>query len=161
MKHHIIDATGKLQINIKARQWCRLPYPDHPDGCLNYGRREICPPKIKTIDKVFNLKMPHWLVAVEYNMVDHIEKMKTGHPGGSVRKLECISYWQKMAKKELNRTANEVCRLNAGTICNTCPEALGVDMIATGQKLGLPIQPKPGDTIFRIALVGYPNENLS
>ena len=34
----------EVVVDYRARDWCRLPYPDHPRGCPNFGRRADCPP---------------------------------------------------------------------------------------------------------------------
>ncbi|KKK81159.1 hypothetical protein LCGC14_2816310, partial [marine sediment metagenome] len=33
----ILEVTNDLIIDHRAREWCKLPYPNHPRGCPNYG----------------------------------------------------------------------------------------------------------------------------
>lgn len=159
MKHYILDATGNLQINMKARSWCKLPYPNHPKGCPNFGRRETCPPLVPPIDEVFKLDMPVWLVAVEFDLATHMDKMRKKHPNWSDRQLRCLLYWQGTVVKELKIVSGKTCQGYPGTVYTTCPEAMGVNVISTGRKLGLPIQLKPKDTVYKMALVGYPTRS--
>jgi hypothetical protein len=35
----------------EAGKLCRLPYPNHPKGCPNYGKRALCPPKAPALGR--------------------------------------------------------------------------------------------------------------
>jgi hypothetical protein len=39
------------------------------------------------------------------------------------------------------------------------PEAMGVLVIKTVKRLGIPIRVKPTDTIYKIMMIGYPRGN--
>jgi len=57
-----------------VQDWCKLPYPNHPKGCPNYGKRKNCPPNVPLIDKI--IAPPYILVAIKFNLKEHMKKMK-------------------------------------------------------------------------------------
>lgn len=36
----------------KTRIWCKLPYPNHPHGCPNYGKNPNCPPNTEIMENI-------------------------------------------------------------------------------------------------------------
>ncbi len=154
----IIEATGSLVINMKARDWCLLPYPGHPKGCPNYGKKAICPPLIKTIDRVFDLRGPYWFVIEKFDLAAHAERMKEKNPEWSDRQCRCVLYWQGGVKKRLRERTKFEMVGRLGTISTDCPEAMGVNVILTLRRLGIPIKTKPDQIVYKVALIGYPNQ---
>lgn len=148
----IIDVTDKLIINSAARDWCVLPYPDHPKGCPNFGKKAICPPQVEYIED--------WLVGVEelrfvcvsFNLKEHSERMLERNPHWSQRQARCLLYWQPKVNKALKSLVNTLVHEN-GLKITYCPEAMGVDVIKTAQSVGIPIEAPPKDIIHKIALV--------
>ena len=144
-----------LRINLKARDWCRLPYPDHPKGCPNYNHKATCPPKVCLVSDYFDLTEPLYLVAVHFDLGTHIQRMLGTHPKWSKRQARCVLYWQAGVNKGLAHEAQELCGFfRNGYGYTTCPEAMGVNVIATAQVCGIPIQTKPTDTVYKVAFVG-------
>ena len=150
----IFKTTNELVIDYRAREWCKLPYPDHPKGCPNYGRKSGCPPKAPLIGDYFNLNEDHYFVIVQFDLEAHINKMITKHPHWSNRQARCVLYWQ----GSVNKILKEECKLYAfqqgGLQYNLCPEAMGVNVIKTCRALGLPIRPRPIDIVFKVAMLG-------
>lgn len=155
----IIEATGRLVINMKAREWCKLPYPGHPKGCPNYGKKAICPPRIHTVDRVFDLEGPHWFVIEEFDLGAHAKRMKGKNPEWSERQCRCVLYWQAGVKKRLRERTKFEMVGRPGTISTDCPEAMGINVILTLRRLGVPIKTKPNQTVYKVALMGYPNRS--
>jgi predicted metal-binding protein len=148
-------SPDNLRINWKAREWCKLPYPGHPYGCPNYGHKPSCPPQAPLIHNFINISKPMYLVAVDFDLASHMDSMKSLHPAWSDRQAKCVLYWQPRVNKQLR----DVARLtvgDSGMVYTTCPEAMGVNVIATAQKVGIPIKTQPTDIVYKIALVGEP-----
>jgi len=140
-------------IDYRARDWCKLPYPDHPHGCPNYGRRASCPPRAPRVDDYFDLSQPVWLVAVEFDLQGHVDRMKRLHPGWSDRQARCVLYWQAGVNKELETLVRYLGE-NAGLCYTLCPEAMGVQVIKTANQVQIPVRPRPTSSVYKIALMG-------
>jgi len=147
-----------LIIEHGTREWCLLPYPDHPKGCPNFGKSKVCPPFAPHVESFVDLALPLWFVIEEFDLKSHVARMISKHAGWSDRQARCVLYWQGSVKSRLQASADRFCLEHPGTHHTLCPEAMGVNVIATGRSVGLPIQSSPLDTIFKIALVGYIKE---
>lgn len=150
------QVNGNLRINLKAREWCKLPYPDHPHGCPNYGKRYSCPPLAPVINDYLDINRQVYLVVIEFDLHEHVSRMKSLHPHWSDRQARCVLYWQGSVNKELQDECDNFEWLNPGMITTLCPEAMGVNVIATALHCGIPVKTKPIDKVFKIALAGYP-----
>ncbi len=84
--------------------------------------------------------------------------MKEKHPEWSDRQARCCLYWQGSVRKQLREETKKFADKN-GMVYTLIPEAMGVNVIATARKLGVPIKAKPDDMIYKIALVGYSKRN--
>ncbi len=151
----------QLRINMKTRDWCKLPYPDHPKGCPNYGCVLRCPPQAPLIQNFINLNKTLYLIVVEFNFAQHISKMKSLHPNWSDRQARCCLYWQNSVNKELENACTLFKWSHPEMITTRCPEAMGVNVIATAQLAGIPIEVKPTTKVYKIALAGYPSDYLT
>jgi len=159
-----IKSVVRLCIDIEAREWCKLPYPNHPRGCPNYGKKATCPPGAPLVADYFDLAKPIFLVGVEFDLLAHSTRMLQGHPGWSDRQARCVLYWQPKVNGILKRAADEFCMflvcsspVPVGIIYTLCPEAMGVNVIATALDCGIPIQVRPAEKVWKIALVGTGN----
>lgn len=152
----IIDVTNKLVINYKSRDWCKIPYPQHPDGCPNYNKNIYCPPQSPRIETWLDIDKPHWFIVSEFNLSKFAQRMKIKHPNWSEKQSRCCLYWQNIPRKELRITMNKFIEEHPGVVSTMIPEAMGVQVIITARRLGIPIKTKPDDTVYKIALVGYP-----
>lgn len=153
----IFKTTNKLVIDYRAMDWCRLPYPDHPKGCPNYDKKAGCPSTAPRIEDYFDLDKDHYFVVVQFDLGSHIERMLTKHPRWSDRQARCVLYWQAGVNKKL-REESEIYADQRFMIYNTCPEAMGVNVIKTCKNIGLPIKPRPTDTVFKVAMMGNPKD---
>lgn len=153
----IIDVSGKLVIDLRAREWCKLPYPKHPRGCPNYDSgRDTCPPNAPLVFDKFDLNKQHWFAIVDFNLKEFKERMRLLHPCWSERQLGCCLYWQGGVRKRLREFAGNFVMENMGTEFSTCPEAMGVHVINTLKKFNIPIKKDIDDTVFKVAMIGYP-----
>jgi predicted metal-binding protein len=147
-----------LRLNAKARLWCTLQYPGHPRGCTNYNKKYTCPPAAPFIQDYLDVQRPITLIAIKFDLAGHIKWMRVRNPSWSDRQVRCVLYWQAGVNKQLRQ---EACRFiyhadgSRDMVYTTCPEAMGVNVIATAQRCDIPVQVQPKDTVYKIALVGY------
>ena len=150
----MIVKISNLRINYKARDWCKLPYPNHPLGCPNFGKRETCPPDAPLVENFFDFTRGLYLIIVKFDLEAHVLKMRREHQWWSDRQARCCLYWQARVNKSL---ANE-CELfrwaHPDMLTTQCPEAMGVNVIATAQLAGIPISVKPLKVVYKVALAG-------
>lgn len=155
IEYVVMNITGKLVINNNVRLWCKLPYPNHPKGCPNYGNKVGCPPKVCKIDKLFDLNRKHWLAIIKFDLKTHKDRMRLKHPNWSDKQLACCLYWQGKVKKNQRQICKKFMYEHPGTIYNLIPEALGVHVFKTVRPLGIPIERHITNTVYKIALIGY------
>ena len=144
---------AQLVVDYRAREWCRLPYPDHPKGCPNYDHKATCPPRVCMVESFVDITKPLWLIVEPFDLSAHIAKMLKSHPDWSSRQARCVLYWQGGVNRRLEKACQEFVQGNE-KVYTICPEAMGVDVIHTARKAGLTIHPRPVDWVFKIGLVG-------
>lgn len=150
----IIEAV-KIITSRKTGEWCQYSYPNHPKGCPKYGRKG-CPPDAPFITEVMDLRRPVYIAFSEFNLVAHVEKMRTKLPRWSDRQLRCVLYWQETSRNQMRQRARIAQVYHGGGIVLTCPEAHGVNVYATCFCSGLKIQKIRYLTTCRhIALIGF------
>jgi len=141
-------------IDYKTRDWCLLPYPDHPKGCPNYGKSAKCPPQIDYFDKIYNMSKPVFAIVGDYNLKAHIDKMWLKHPNWTDRQLRCVLYWQQTARKELWKDVNKWISENPGYYPTQCAEAMGVNLVKTMHKVGINLEFPPKEKVNLVVLAG-------
>lgn len=145
-----------LEIDYKCRGYCTIPYHGHPKGCPNFGKHKNCPPEVLLVQDVFDLNKDSYFVVEEFDLKNHIEQMKLKHPDWTLMQLKNLLYWQGGVRKRLKEKTERFIKCNGdGMIYTLLPEAMGVMVINTALKLGIPIEKTPLNKIFKIALVGY------
>ena len=155
----IIDITGTMAIDYNVRDWCRFPYPDHPKGCPNWNKKDICPPKVKHVPDVFDLSKQHWFIIIEFDLGAHVQRMAKLHDEWSERQCRCLLYWQKGVIKKLEEYCLQYIRFHAQMIYTLCPEGMGINVFRTAHRHGIMIRKNPKKTIHKVALIGTSNEN--
>lgn len=143
-----------LVIDYRAREWCKLPYPDHPKGCPNFGKAATCPPQVCTIEQFIDLGREMTLAVCGFDLAGHVARMKQLNPYWSDRQAQCVLYWQGGVKKALREYCLSL--LAPSQVYTLCPEAMGVDVIKTVRRFGVPISARPDrtGTVFKVGLVG-------
>ncbi len=154
----IFDITGKLVIDHRARDWCNMLYPDHPWGCPNYNKKSDCPPTAPLVEDYFDLDKAHYFVVVQFDLGAHITWMKLNHPRMSDRQARNVLYWQGGVNRHLRVRSVFYTSQDPLLDYNTRPEAMGVNVIRTAKAVGLPIRPRPTDTVYKIAMLGQLKE---
>jgi hypothetical protein len=121
----------------RVREWCKLPYPGHPKGCPNYGKRDKCPPKEKYITEIINIQKSMFFVHSEFDLTKHIKRMQLRHPEWSDRQLRCVLYWQNRSRKQMMERANVAARYLQAEVIIPMPEATGIQVYGTCKRSGL------------------------
>ena len=151
-----IHNVKELIIDYRTREWCKLPYPDHPKGCPNYGKKSGCPPHAPLIEEFVDIHNLIWLVTVEFDLASHVQRMLKLHPKWSNRQARCVLYWQPKVNKELKEAMLRYNHTIWGSVYTLCPEAMGVNVIETARRRGIQIKDFPTDKVYKVALIGYP-----
>ena len=149
----------KPVLQNSVRNLCCKPYPNHPKGCPNFNKRDICPPTAPFLDQYFDLDKKVLAVVIHFNLGQHVAKMKDRHPNWSQRQLECCLYWQGTARKKLRQEiAYNMPRTTLfdghELIVTDCPEAMGVDVTATMKEVGIILEWPPKKIVRKIAFIG-------
>ena len=149
-----VVAQVEVVVDHSVRGKCTLPYPGHKKGCPNFGKKSICPPVAPMIENVLNLAEPVWLVAVPFDLAEHVLRMGEKHPGWTARQRANLLYWQGSVKKALRRAALRHAMSAGLCLILECPEACGVDMTATCANAGIALEWPPVKTVWKAVLVG-------
>jgi len=127
-----IVKIDRLVTTKKHGDWCRIPYEGHKKGCPMYGTRDICPPKAPFIKDFIDVSEPMYFVHSNFNFIAHTIRMKIKHPKWSKKQCGCVLYWQSTSRKEMReRVKYALRRVEADTVVEV-PEAMGVNVYATG-----------------------------
>lgn len=147
-----------LDITEKTKEWCKLPYPDHTNGCPNFGKREDCPPtKIILTNEISE---PFYFIGVKFDLEEHAKKMKERNPEWTDRQCRCVLYWQPKVRKVLKDTCENFIK-NKNLVYYTCPEALGLNLFTTCAKHGIKLDHNPQKIVWKIAIVGKPKNIIN
>ena len=146
-------------IDYSVRALCINSYHLHPKGCPNFTKCDRCPPKAKLYDQVYDLSQPVYAVINEFNYGEHVAKMlATPKKNGKVRSLDeakCVLYWQNSARKQLDIKIKSIGNLYKYVIEKT-PEAMGVNITATLENIGIKLEWPPVNVARQIALLAIP-----
>lgn len=156
------SAIVKPVIDRSVRGLCIKPYPGHPKGCPNHGKRATCPPLALLIGEVLDLDDIVWVIWNRFNFARHVERMRARHSDWSRRQLECCLYWQGTARKALRAEIEEFKegRREWGLRLVVCPEACGVDVTATMDSIGVHLEWPPKRFTYQVALAGTPARSV-
>lgn len=145
--------------DVRVRDWCKMPYPDHPHGCPNYDKKDICPPKVCMVDEYFDTDKPVGFVVTEFDLGAHVQKMLEKHPEWTMRQARCVLYWQSRARKVLKEATDEALSTSEFDLASYCPEAMGVNLFRTMRNVGVTLKKNPTSIVYKINMVGHsPNK---
>jgi len=134
----------------EIQRLCFCPYYNHPKGCLNYGRRIDCPPKVLLFSDVF--KRRAYVAAVVFNFKDYLDMRRREHPGWTERALRNPRHWQGHLRAELKKFVLKELSDYKTVIFN--PEAMGVNITKTCRSVGLKLEWPPKKVVCQVALIG-------
>jgi len=135
---------------MRSRDWCKLPYPSHPKGCPNYGKKETCPPKAPLFNNI--VKPPFVLVGVKFDLLVWTKQMKKKHSDWSDRQLRCCLYWQGKVRKRLREECEKV--VTESDVILYTPEANGVNVFETCKYVNIQLKRNPKVFVWKIAIIG-------
>jgi len=142
-------------ITESTRDWCKMSYPNHPKGCPNYNKNELCPPKCKLLHQIFDSTKPLYLAITIFDLEGHVARLRRVHPDWSDRQLICCLYWQSRVRSK-QKDDVRIFMLSSGcTEWTDRPEAMGLNVIYTLNKLDIPIRPQIGSRVYKVAMVGH------
>ena len=142
-----------INIDPKFQELCRSPYPNHPRGCPNYGKKRGCPPRQKLFFDVFDRDF--YLIFTEFNLAAHVRRMKKKHPDWTNRQLYCCLYWQRTARRNLKEEIKKAKELLPHLFVTTCPEAMGVNVTDLMEdNAGIELEWPPLITTYQVAVAG-------
>jgi len=144
-----------LVSNIVRDAWCRLSYSGHPNGCPQWGKRDICPPRAPML---YDFMDPTMLVVMEFDLEDFVNRYRERTEYTKRQTFKWLSsgiWWQGRARKLLREVCQKIVNDNPDNMVYTImPEANGVNCFAMCRKFGIPIVPRPTKRVFEVALVG-------
>lgn len=133
--------------------WCKLPYPNHPRGCPNYGKKKTCPPFSKPLKEV--MKPPFFLIVRSFDLKAHANRMKKLHPNWSDRQARCLLYWQGSVRKKLIEEAKAfIDSQDKELILIENPEANGVNVFKTCETVNIILERNPKKIVWKVMLIG-------
>lgn len=143
-------------VDHSVRGLCVRPYPLHPKGCPNFGKCDRCPPKAPFFEEAFDLALPVFAVVNQFDLAAHVARMAARNPDWSDRQLRCVLYWQGTARKQLQEKIQTALAGLPGYVATWCPEGMGVNVTATMQAIGVPMEWPPVNVAMQVALLGFP-----
>lgn len=153
---HWIVPVKRLIHKKEVRDWCKLPYHNHPKGCPNYGKRKECPPQSKYITEIININKPIFMVFSEFDLEKHISKMRKKHPQWSNHQLRNVLYWQSTSKKQMKERVKKAQSILGTKVIIYMPESNGINVYATAFHSGLKLEKIKNLKINRhITFLGY------
>lgn len=147
-------AEVQLKIDYQVRNLCCHSYPNHPNGCPNYGKRKTCPPHMGYVDKTLDLSKPVYIIWSIFDFKAHVAKMMLTHPDWTERQVKCCLYWQPRARKVLEQEIDAFHAQYPETTVFRCPEAMGVNVTETMWSIGQMLQWPPSTKTYQVAIAG-------
>ncbi|MCK5604253.1 hypothetical protein KAR91_20360 [Candidatus Pacearchaeota archaeon] len=145
-------------IDLGMRSLCVYPYPNHPKGCPNFGKKSTCPPKCERFPYVYDNRQDVWAFWAEYDLGAHRYRQKKRHPLWSPRQLVNSQHWQGTVRKFLRESIAKWMGENKDEYpdlaVTTCPEGMGVNVTATMENIGVVLEWPPKKTTRLIYLAG-------
>jgi predicted metal-binding protein len=144
-------------LDFSVRKLCYSPYYKHKKGCPNWNKKEGCPPKLPTIDKILNLKRTIYVIYNKFNFLEHTNRMRLRHPDWSDKQVECCLYWQGSARKCLREEIKKFIKEHRSYYIESCPEGAGVDITKTMKKIDIELEWPPKKYTYQVVLAGIKN----
>lgn len=141
-------------VDPTLRGLCVRPYPGHPHGCPNFGKKPGCPPQTPLLTEIFDLDQPCYAIVNLFELATHIQKMKEHHPNWTQAQLSCCLYWQQTARKQLERGIAIFSQQHSGYRIERCPEAMGLNVTQTLAEAGVRMEWPPQKTALQVAFAG-------
>lgn len=138
--------------------WCMRPYPRHPRGCPNFGKKDGCPPDMPLLAEALDCQEPAWAIYNVFPIGEHAARMRAKHPEWSDAQVYCCLYWQPRARKQLRAHIKEFMQQHRGLRLIGNPEAHGVNLAETMANAGIDLEWPPRKVAYQISLAGTPRK---
>jgi hypothetical protein len=120
--------------------WCRLAYPGHPHGCPSFP---TCPSR-RADYRTLQPERYRWFAVIErFDLREHAKVMQRKHPIWSHRQCRNLLYWQASVRKRLATKATAYYHRMGGSIILDRPEANGINVFATLERVGVLLERIP------------------
>lgn len=150
----------KIPFVPNANKLCCKPYPGHPKGCENFGKKEGCPPNLRALEKIFDFNEDIFLIYYEFNIGKHALKMKRRHPDWSERQIYCCLYWQPKARRLRDKEIEEYKEEKGIDYVTNSPEAYGINVdLLMKKRTGIKLEWPPRKITRLVSLGGTKNVN--
>ncbi len=146
-----VEVTGTLKIDYSVRDLCRQPYPGHPKGCPNYGKKKECPPQAPLLEDFIDILQPHYFLVLEC-----IRNGCRNNQENTLEEAQFRSYWNDTLEEILHEYIQEFQKDHPGTVFTFHPSAVGVDVLETARNVGITLEENPEKVFYKIVLIGYP-----
>lgn len=144
----------KIVFSATIGHLCARPYPGHPHGCPNYGRKSGCPPRQLLIDRVLDFSQPIYVIWVELNLAQWVKRMAELHPKlKTYAQRANLRYWQPAMRSQLNSIVNRAIQDGSIEIA-VDPEAHGVNVSALMRLVGVELEWPPKKFVRKVVLAG-------
>ncbi len=135
---------------------CQRPYPNHPKGCPNFGRKEGCPPSLPMFDEKYDVTRDVYAIITEFDLQEHADRMKAKHPDWSERQCRNILFWQGRAKKNLRKETERFLSDHPEYEIVMAPEKNGVNVTRTLRNAGVILEWPPRRIVRQVAFAAMP-----
>lgn len=160
VKHSILDATDKLYLDDRVGKWCQLPYPNHPSGCPNHGKKSHCPPLAPIAYDFFDFNKRLWFLITDFDFASYIEAMQIAHPLWSERRLRCLLYWQGQIRAIQRQQIANFRQEHPDVVFTQLPEAMHINVFLTLRHLKIEFETNPKKRVLKVALIGSQNPDF-
>ena len=149
----IIKEVNNIIYIKDINRLCQLPYPGHKKGCPNYNKKESCPPNNQRFDEMYNVDKTIWMVALQFDLKAHMDKLRLVHPNWSDRQLRCVLYWQSKLRKMLRSEVNKFLEDKPDLSVDYSPERREINVCKMMEAYGIPLEWN-GSKVWQVAFIG-------
>lgn len=173
----------------KTWGYCRMPYPDHPNGCPNFGKNPNCPPNSKYMEEIKEKYKYFYLIYANFDfrgykderkknlLKRYNEGIKTGKIAINTfekrlkslteKNLGNLLYWQRPVKILLKNKVKTISNKEFDLLgCGSgfwegiySMESAGIDVYSTLKNNNILFEERPADKIILVSLI-YMNEKI-
>ena len=145
----------RIVFSESVQQLCVRPYPGHPYGCPNYGRKRGCPPRQPLIDQVLDFSRPIYVIWIDLNLAEWVKRMARLHPKlRTYAQRVNLRYWQPGLRSNLRQEIRQA--VGRGLIeIAVDPEAHGVNVLALMRLVGVELEWPPKRLVRKVVLAGF------
>ena len=139
--------------DLKMIALCRLPYPNHFQGCPNWAHKDGCPPHTKPFLALFEPSV--YLAIARLDFAEYLRLKKNLHPNWTERALRNPRHWQGHLRAALKNflSQNEI---PPGYQIITNAEAMGINLFETCINAGFSLERDPQKYVCHINLLVHP-----